>query len=104
MSRAPSARLGDRQRLGRETDERHHSRGDGDRQPTRITLFLFATGIENSYPTIPDDSVRRYLRHELKTKTELRSELTDIVSNDAASPRGPTTRTRIRRPGTGELE
>ena len=30
-----------------------------DRQPTRVTLFLFATGIENSYPTIQDGRVRR---------------------------------------------
>ena len=36
------------------------SHGDGaDRQPTRVTLFLFATGIENSYPTIQNGRVRR---------------------------------------------
>ena len=36
------------------------SHGDGpDRQPTRTTLFLFATGIENSYPTIQNGRVRR---------------------------------------------
>ena len=38
---------------------RDPSHGDGDRQPTRVTLFLFATGIENSYPTIQDGRVRR---------------------------------------------
>ena len=32
---------------------------DPDRQPTRIPLFLFATGIENSYPTIQNGRVRR---------------------------------------------
>ena len=36
------------------------SHADGpDRQPTRVTLFLFATGIENSYPTIQNGRVRR---------------------------------------------
>jgi beta-glucosidase len=30
-----------------------------DRLPTRVTLFLFATGIENSYPTIQHGRVRR---------------------------------------------
>ena len=36
------------------------SHGDGpDRQPTRVTLFLFATGIENSYPTIQNGRIRR---------------------------------------------
>jgi beta-glucosidase len=35
------------------------SHGDGDRPPTRVTLFLFATGIENSYPTIQNGCVRR---------------------------------------------
>ena len=36
------------------------SHGDGpDRQPTRVTLFLFATGIENSDPTIQNGRVRR---------------------------------------------
>jgi beta-glucosidase/6-phospho-beta-glucosidase/beta-galactosidase len=39
---------------------RDHPHGDGpDRQPTRVTLFLFATGIENSYPTIQNGRVRR---------------------------------------------
>jgi beta-glucosidase/6-phospho-beta-glucosidase/beta-galactosidase len=38
---------------------RDPSRSDGDRQPTRVTLFLFATGIENSYPTIQNGRVRR---------------------------------------------
>jgi beta-glucosidase len=34
--------------------------GDGpDRQPTKVTLFLFATGIENSYPTIQNSRARR---------------------------------------------
>jgi beta-glucosidase len=34
--------------------------GDGpDRRSTRVTLFLFATGIENSYPTIQNGRVRR---------------------------------------------
>jgi hypothetical protein len=36
------------------------SHGDGpDRQPTRVTLFLFATGIENRDPTIQNSRVRR---------------------------------------------
>ena len=36
------------------------SHGDGpDRQPTRVTLFLFATGIENSDPTIQNGRMRR---------------------------------------------
>lgn len=38
----------------------NHVHGDGpDRQPARVTLFLFATGIENSYPTIQNGRVRR---------------------------------------------
>ena len=38
--------------------DRSHSDGP-DRQPTRVTLFLFATGIENSYPTIQNGRIRR---------------------------------------------
>ncbi|MBB4039880.1 beta-glucosidase/6-phospho-beta-glucosidase/beta-galactosidase [Microvirga flocculans] len=34
-------------------------RAGADRQPTRTPLFLFATGIENSYPTIQNGRVRR---------------------------------------------
>lgn len=37
-----------------------HVHGDGPyRQPARVILFLFATGIENSYPMIQNCRVRR---------------------------------------------
>jgi hypothetical protein len=38
---------------------RDPSYAGGDCQPTRGTLFLFATGIANSYPTIQNGRVRR---------------------------------------------
>jgi hypothetical protein len=38
--------------------DRSHDSGP-DRQPARVSLFLFATGIENSYPTIRDGRIRR---------------------------------------------
>ncbi|WP_114947430.1 family 1 glycosylhydrolase [Microvirga calopogonii] len=37
----------------------HSSSARSDRQPTRPPLFLFATGVENSYPTIQNGRVRR---------------------------------------------